>query len=258
MQAEFAIAGALLPQDLAQWWLWLGILAVAFLYSSVGHAGASGYIAVLTLFSLPLPQVRTAALCLNVAVATLAFVNFYRAGHFSWQLFWPFAVVSIPMAWVGGVVRIPAGVLQILLGLVLLASAVWLLVRPGKDNEVVEVPPVWQGMLAGGGLGLLAGLTGTGGGIFLTPLILWMKWAPIRIAAGVSALFILVNSASGLAGNLSRIEVFPHWIWSLGVAALAGGLAGSYLGSRILPAAIVKRILALVLALASVKLLMRI
>lgn len=239
-------------------WFWLLMFCIAcaaLLYSSVGHAGASGYIAVLTLFSLPAAEIRPAALALNILVSVAAVWNFVGAGHFCWRLWWPFAAASIPMAWLGGKLSLPVGLFQILLGVVLIASAGWLLFQPRGQEETLRPPPLWKGLLAGAVLGMLAGITGTGGGIFLTPLILWNRWAPMRIAAGVSALFILVNSVSGLAGRLSEDPTLPGWLWPLMASAIAGGIAGSYAGSRKLPVVAVKRILAVVLLVASTKLL---
>lgn len=229
------------------------ILVVAFLYSSVGHAGASGYIAVMSLFSLAPAAIKPTALTLNILVASIATWQFCRAGHFSWKLFWPFAALAIPFAFIGGYVNLPAHVFKVLVGLVLLFSATRFLFRPTED-VVARDPSRTVALLIGAGLGLLAGLTGTGGGIFLTPLLLGMRWARAKTAAAVSALFILANSASGLLGNLSSTQNFPSFGLVLAGAAVVGGTAGSYFGSRRFDHVTIKRLLAVVLLIAGTKL----
>lgn len=229
------------------------VFAVAFLYSCVGHAGASGYIAAMTLFGLAPDVVKPAALALNILVASLATWQFRRAGHFSWRLFWPLALASVPCAFLGGWLNLPTQAFKILVGLILLGSAARLLFDP-YEREDVKPPAVPVSMGVGAGLGLLSGLTGTGGGIFLTPLGIFLRWEKTKTIAAVSAAFILVNSASGLIGHLSRTRAFPAFGLELGAAALAGGAAGSYLGSSRLPAAAIKRVLAVVLVIAGFKL----
>lgn len=229
------------------------VFAVALLYSSVGHAGASGYIAVMSLAGLAPAEIRPTALLLNVLVATITSLQFRRAGHFSWSLFWPFALLAVPLAFVGGALDLPTRAFRVLVGLVLLASAANLLLRPPPD--VVGDPPRRSVALAvGGGIGLFAGLTGTGGGIFLTPLLLLRRWARARSAAAVSALFILLNSLAGLAGNVSSTRELPGVALPLAAAVLVGGFAGSWLGSRRLPHLAIKRLLAAVLVIAGAKL----
>ena len=233
--------------------LTLGILVIAFLYSSVGHAGASGYIAVMSLFALAPAVIKPTALVLNILVASIGTWQFYRAGHFSWRLFWPFAVLAIPMAFVGGYMNLPTHAFKVLVGIVLLFSALRFLWRPSED-VVAREPSRPAAISIGAGMGLLAGLTGTGGGIFLTPLLLFMRWARTKNAAAVSALFILVNSVSGLLGNLSSTKRFPTFAIILAVAAVVGGTAGSYFGSSRFPHTTIKRLLAVVLLIAGTKL----
>ncbi len=229
------------------------MFAVAFLYSCVGHAGASGYIAVMTLFGLAPDIVKPTALALNILVATIASWQFRRAGHFSWKLFWPLALASVPCAFLGGWLNLPTRAFKIAVGLVLLASAARFLLDP--PAEPASKPPALPVSLGvGAGLGLLSGLTGTGGGIFLTPLGIFLRWDGTKTIAAVSAAFILVNSMSGLAGYLSKTGSIPNVAWPLALAALAGGAAGSYLGSTRLPHAAIKRLLAVVLAIAGFKL----
>ena len=233
----------------------VAVLLVALLYSSVGHAGASGYLAVMSLFAFAPAVIKPTALALNILVAAIGTWQFWRAGHFSWRLFWPFAVLAVPLAFVGGYVNLPTHAFKVLVGVVLLLSAVRFLVRPSSD-EAAHEPPRPLAISLGAGLGLLAGLTGTGGGIFLTPLLLLMRWARTKTAAAVSALFILVNSAAGLLGNLASTRQFPSFALVLAAAAVVGGAAGSYWGSRHLQPTAIKRCLAVVLLIAGTKLLL--
>ncbi|MDH5276650.1 MAG: sulfite exporter TauE/SafE family protein, partial [Gammaproteobacteria bacterium] len=195
------------------------------------------------------------ALTLNILVASIATWQFWRAGHFSWPLFWPFALLSVPAAFVGGYLDLPTQLFKILVGIVLLVSAAQLLLRPPPESSLHQ-PPALVALGVGGGLGMLSGLTGTGGGIFLTPLLILMGWARTKAAAAVSAPFILFNSASGLLGNLSATRTFPAFAVTLVVAALAGGFIGSYFGSRRLPHTAIKRLLAIVLCIAGFKLIL--
>lgn len=230
-----------------------GILLIAALYSSVGHAGASGYIAVMSLLSLAPDFIKPTALTLNILVAVIATWQFYKAGHFSWRLFWPFAILAVPFAFLGGYVNLPTHVFKVIIGAILLLSAVRFLFDAQRNKPVSE-PPRFQAMGAGAGIGLLSGLTGTGGGIFLTPLLLFMGWAGVKQAAAVSALFILVNSTAGLAGYLSNGNTLPVLAVPLFVAATLGGAIGSYLGSSRFDSAVIKRFLAVVLLIAGAKL----
>ncbi len=233
--------------------LTLAVLVIAFLYSSVGHAGASGYIAVMSLFSLAPAEIKPTALALNILVASITSWQFWRAGHFSWRLFWPFALLAVPCAFIGGYLNLPTHLFKVLVGIVLLSSAARFFVSPPAEHEPQEPRrPVAFGV--GASLGLLAGFTGTGGGIFLTPLVIFMRWARTKTASAISALFILVNSISGLLGNLSATKSFPGFAWPLAVAVVCGGIVGSFLGSRRLPHTAIKRLLAVVLTIAGYKL----
>jgi uncharacterized membrane protein YfcA len=233
--------------------LLLGIVVVAFLYSCVGHAGASGYIAVMTLAGLAATSIRPTALVLNILVACIGAFQFWRAGHFSWPLFWPFALLSVPCAFLGGAVHLPSAILKPLLGVVLLFSAVRLFFRVGDPPNVAAPPrPVAIGM--GAGIGFLSGLTGTGGGIFLTPLLLFCKWTYTRRAAATSVFFILVNSIAGLAGFVTSGQPIPTLSWTLAPAAVVAGTVGSRLGSRHLPVRAISFLLGTVLVIAGFKL----
>jgi uncharacterized membrane protein YfcA len=234
--------------------LFLGVLMVSLLYSMVGHAGGSGYIAVMSLVGMAPAEIRPTALTLNVLVATIAALQFGRAGHFSWSLLWPFALLAIPMAFVGGVLELPPRVFTFVVGLLLLASAVNLLL-PLRRDAARQPPPRWAALSAGGGIGLFAGLTGSGGGIFLMPLLLLRRWAQAQTAAAVSAVFILMNSLGGLAGIASSSGALPRVALPLAGAVVFGGLLGSWLGSRRQPELAIRRVLAAVVAVAGAKLL---
>ena len=236
------------------------MFAVALLYSTVGHAGASGYLAAMALFGTPPAVMRPTALTLNIIVATIGTVRFHRAGFFSWRTFWPFAVASIPASFIGGWLSLPASVYKALVGLVLLYSAVRLFVSAKKaDSRETTLVPIWVALLLGAAIGLLSGLTGVGGGIFLSPLLLLMGWAKTRETSGVSVSFILVNSIAGLLGHglfghFATISSLPHSALVWAPAVLVGGWIGSELGTRRLNIAGIRRWLSLVLVLAGLKL----
>jgi uncharacterized protein len=236
-------------------YLTFAMFVIAFLYSSVGHAGASGYIAVMTLFSLAPAEIKPTALVLNILVATIGSWQFWRAGHFSWSLFWPFALLSIPLAFLGGYLNLPTHLFKIFVGLILFFSAVRFLM-PSIKEEIPRTPSKPVAIGIGAFLGLLSGLTGTGGGIFLTPLLLLMRWATTKNAAAVSALFILLNSISGLLGNVNATKSIPAFVLPFGIAVVVGGFMGSYLGSKRLEPTTIKRLLAIVLMIAGVKLML--
>ncbi len=234
----------------------VALFVVAMLYASVGHAGASGYIAVMGLAGLAVAVIRPTALMLNILVGTVAAAQFARAGHFNWRLFWPFAITAIPLALVGGFLVLPTRALEVLLGLVLLLSAVHFFWRPAERTQSASPQlPVALGL--GALIGLLSGLTGTGGGIFLTPLLLLAGWARAKQAASVSALFILCNSIAGLGGYVLRTQNWPNVPWQLVVAVLVGGGLGAWMGATHLNPSFIKRLLALVLVVAAFKLLVK-
>ncbi|OZA05438.1 MAG: hypothetical protein B7X95_06465 [Methylophilaceae bacterium 17-44-8] len=229
------------------------VFVIAALYSSVGHAGASGYIAVMSLMSISPLIIKPTALSLNILVASITTWQFYRSGHFSWALFWPFAILAVPFAFLGGHLALPTHLFKILLGLVLIYSAIRLLIKSEQAIDVKEAPRM-QAIAAGGGIGLLSGLTGTGGGIFLTPLLIFMGCADAKKAAAVSALFVLLNSISGLAGNIAATKSLPPYIISMLIAVALGGGLGAYVGSRRIQSPAIKKLLAVVLLIAGLKL----
>lgn len=233
-------------------------LVVGALYASVGHAGASGYLAVMALVGVAPESMRSTALAVNVVVATIAFIHFASAGHFSWRFLWPFAVASIPAAFAGGTIALPADWLRLAIGGALAFSAFRMAltnVRPAAGPRLVRDPAIATRLLAGAAIGFAAGLTGTGGGIFLSPLILLCGWAEPKRTAATASLFILVNSLSGLGGLLSAGWTPTFDLLPLAAAAGLGGFSGAFLGSRKWTPSTLNLLLAAVLAVAASKLL---
>lgn len=231
------------------------IFAAGLLYSSVGHAGASGYLAAMALFGLAPDVMKPTALVLNILVAIIATWHFFRAGYFSWRIFWPFAVGSIPFAFIGGALSLPGSVYKQVLGLILLFAAYRLFqYRHLEAADEVKPVPVLKAMLFGAGIGLLSGAIGVGGGIFLSPVLLFMGWAKTKQTAGISAAFILVNSIAGISGHLASVKFLPDAIYTWAIAAALGGIIGSSLGSQRFVNATLYRLLAVVLVIAGAKL----
>lgn len=232
------------------------VLAAAILYSSVGHAGASAYLAAMALFGVSPAASKPAALVMNVAVAALVTIRFSAAGLVPWRRLAPLVIGSVPAAFVGGVVELPTSLHRVVLGAVLAFAGIRLLWAGPREipPRPFPGPPLLVGI--GAAIGLLAGLTGVGGGIFLSPLLLLTGWEETRRTAGASAAFILANSASGLVGHWSAGRVVPDGVALLTLVALAGGLVGSWLGARRLAPPILKRLLGGVLVIAALKLLL--
>jgi uncharacterized membrane protein YfcA len=231
----------------------VAIFIVALLYSSVGHGGASGYLAVLGFFAIAPDVAKPTAFILNIFVASFGALQFIRRGYFSWRKFWPFALTSIPVSYFSQMVKLPQGIYKVLLGVTLVLAAlrlVWKFTSTAENSD----PPVWVCLVVGAVIGLLSGLVGVGGGIFLTPVLLLMNWSDIRTAAGVSALFILVNSVSGLIGNFANLEQLPPVVWVWLAAAVVGGVIGSALGSHRFDTLMLRRVLGVVLAVAGINL----
>lgn len=231
----------------------LSLFVVGFLYASVGHGGASGYLAVLSIFAIPVVSYKPIILILNILVAGIGFIQFTRAGFFRWQLCWPFLISSLPMAYFGSKMAIEGDIYNLILGLALIIPVVRLLgIIPGEKTTRKEVS-IPLALIFGLIMGLLAGMLSIGGGIFLSPLLIILAWANAKEVAASSALFIVLNSASGLLGHTAEIHFGNEsLIWF--TSALAGGIAGSYFGSRHFAINTVKYILSAVLAIASCKL----
>ena len=226
----------------------------AVLYTSVGHAGASSYLALMALFGLPPAVMRPTALVLNILAAGLTSVRYVRAGLFRWRVLWPFLIGAAPFAFLGGSLQVPGEVYRPLVGAVLWISAARLL-WPKEIRAVTDPhdPPVVAGIAIGAGIGLLSGLTGTGGGIFLSPILLFLGWSNPKVASGVAAVFILCNSVAGLSGNFASVQDLPESLPLFAGSVLAGAVVGTTLGIRF-NAAVILKALGLVLIIAGFKL----
>jgi len=235
---------------------YLLIPIVAFLYASVGHGGASGYLALMALFSFPTPMMKQTALLLNLFVSGSAFYHYYRAGHFNKNLFIYFAIGSIPAAYLGGMGTLDLWIYKKILGFILFFAVARMLFTHTSEKRITQQISVIPALLMGIVIGYFSGLIGIGGGIILTPLILLLQWGNMKEAAAVSALFIWVNSASGLIGQFSSGVALSSATFILVALALAGGLLGSYYGSRRWNNRKLEYFLALVLTTAGIKLIL--
>ncbi|MGL4242745.1 MAG: sulfite exporter TauE/SafE family protein [Beijerinckiaceae bacterium] len=227
----------------------------AALYSSVGHGGASAYIALMALFSISPAVMRPTALVLNIIVTSFTSWRYHANGMFRWRTLWPFLLGAVPFAFLGGAIQLPGQYYKPLLGVVLLLSATRMLwPKELASNNEWHDPPIVVGVLCGAGIGFLSGLTGTGGGIFLSPLLLFLAWSSAKPASGVVALFILFNSAAGLLGNFASVRALPPDLPFFAGAVLAGALVGTTLGIK-LATPFILRALGVVLIIAGLKLL---
>ena len=228
---------------------------VAFLYSSVGHGGASGYLALMALFTITPEVMRPTALMLNLFVSLTSFIQFYRGQHFNWRIFLPFAIASIPLAFAGGLITLDAVVYKKMLGLLLLIPIIRFLFFSNLRPEEIRKSNTLLSLVIGAAIGFLSGLIGIGGGIILSPVLLLLKWTDMKQTAAISALFIFVNSLSGLAGQFTKGIQFSPDMYMYVAIAFVGGLLGAYFGSLRFKQTILKYTLALVLMLAAYKLL---
>jgi uncharacterized protein len=230
---------------------------IAFMYSTVGHAGASGYLATMALLSFTPEVMKPTALALNIIVALVTTVRFAMAGHFSWRLFWPFALASVPMAYIGGGLALHTTLYKILVGIALVFAAIHLILRSSvasDDAGQTGYPGIGASLAVGGGIGFLSGLTGVGGGIFLSPVLIILHWAGLRRTAAVAAAFILLNSISGLTGYLHQGGAFPDHIAFWSVAVVSGGFIGSTLGATKFNSSVLRVLLGVMLVMAGMKL----
>jgi uncharacterized protein len=236
-------------------WIFLVILPiVSFMYSAVGHGGASGYLAMMTLFGFIPETMKPTALLLNLFVAAISFIHYARTGHFKKKLFLVFAIASIPLAYFGGRINIDESLYEKILAILLIFAVLKMLNVFGKESNEVKEVKIWQGLAVGGSIGFFSGLIGIGGGIILSPVILLMKWGRMKEAAAVSALFIWVNSAAGMGGQLtSGVKIDPQAFILVGIAVV-GGFLGGYLGSKKFNNKGLRYMLAFVLATACIKL----
>ncbi len=231
------------------------LFVVAFLYASVGHGGASGYLALMALYAFSPAVMKPTALLLNLFVSSVSFLQFYRGGFFKWKMFLPFALASIPLSFFGGTISIDSFGYKKILGVLLLIPVIRFFFFKNADPKDIRPATIWLSLLIGGIIGLLSGMIGIGGGIILSPVLLLLKWTDQKQTAAISALFIFVNSVAGLGGQLTKgIEFRSDMFIYVGIA-FAGGLCGAYLGSFKFPQTAIKNVLACVLALAAYKLL---
>lgn len=227
---------------------------VSFLYASVGHGGASGYLALMALFSFAPETMKPTALLLNLFVAGISFYYYFREGYFNKRLFLSFAISSIPFAFLGGTIEVDASIYKKILAILLVFAILKMLNVFGKESTTIKNVKPWQGLLVGGIIGFFSGLIGIGGGIILTPVILLLHWGKMKEAAAVSALFIWVNSASGLIGQFSTGVSLNKDSFILVAIALIGGVLGGYFGSKKINSQNLRYILAFVLIMACFKL----
>jgi uncharacterized membrane protein YfcA len=232
------------------------LFIVAFLYAAVGHGGASGYLALMAVFGMMPEIMKPTALLLNLFVSLSAFVLFYKEGHFKWKIFLPFALASIPFSFLGGMISLDASIYKKILGILLLIPVVRLAAFPNKDMNDLKQSTLFLSLLIGACIGFLSGLIGIGGGIILSPVLLLLAWTNQKQTAAISALFIFVNSLSGLAGQLTKGINFQSEMFILVGVAFACGSFGAWFGARKFNQNILKYLLATVLLMASVKLLL--
>lgn len=229
----------------------------ALLYSLVGHGGASGYLAMMGLMDVDPSMMKPTALCLNILVSIIAFWRFYSAKNFSWQIFIPLAITAVPMAFIGGMTHLPSHLYKPIVGIVLIFSAIYSFIFAKKLTVEQPLKSVSKWILAmvGAVLGLLSGLTGVGGGVFLSPILLFNRWASPKIVAGVASGFIVVNSISGLFGVLSTGAKLPSQlpVWLLAVCV--GGFIGATYGSKRIADPMLNKLLSIVLVIAGLKML---
>jgi uncharacterized membrane protein YfcA len=228
----------------------IAVFAAALLFAIAGHTGASAYLAIFGLLGMVPNDIKPVVLALNVVVGSVAVYKFSRAGHFSWRLIWPFILLSIPGSFLGGLIALPTPAYRILVGVVLVyASFMMLFDIPTKNEAQPDFPPVWLSLLLGAGIGFTAGLIGMGGGILLSPILILTNWAGPQLTAGTIAVFVLVNSISGLLGHWSISMHLPSQLPIWGAVALIGGWIGAEIGSRRLSANFLRRMLGLILLL---------
>ena len=235
----------------------LCLLLGAVLYTSVGHAGASIYIAIMTLFNIPSAVIKPTALVMNIFIASFTSWRFIRKGFFDLKVLFPIAAGAIPFAFLGGYINAPSNIYKSIVGIILLLSAISLVTNlSNKIDKKLKKPPFLLAVTIGSLIGFLAGLTGTGGGIFLSPLILFLGWSSTKTTSGITALFILINSSFGLLGNYSSVQNLPNQLPLFITAALIGASIGTTLGIKFYTADTIKKTLAFVLVIAGFKLLL--
>jgi uncharacterized membrane protein YfcA len=232
----------------------VAVFVAALLFAIAGHTGATAYLAIFALLGMAPAVIKPSVLTLNLFVGSVAVYKFARAGHFSWRLTWPFILMSMPFAFLGGLISLPSNVYRLLVAVVLVyASLRMLFDAPKKGGTPPDVPPVWLCLLLGTGIGFVGGLIGMGGGILLSPILLLTNWAGPQLTAGTVAIFVLVNSLSGLLGYWAASPALPPQLPVWGAVALVGGWIGAEIGSRKLSATTIRRMLGLILLVAGLR-----
>lgn len=229
---------------------------VAFLYASVGHGGGSGYLALMALFGVSVFMMKPTALVLNIFVSGISFYHYYQGGHFKWKLFYPFALGSIPAAFIGGYLNVDPEIYKKILGVFLIFGVLRMMGVFGKEKEGLRNVNLISAFIIGAAIGFFSGLIGIGGGIILSPVLLILHWANMKETASISALFIWINSLAGLSGLLISGVHIPVMAFFLVILVVIGGWTGAYYGSKMINSKSLKKVLAFVLILASIKLIL--
>lgn len=232
------------------------LFIVALLYASVGHGGASGYLALMAIYGFAPEVMKPSALILNLFVSLTSFIMFYKGGHFKWKLFLPFAIASIPFSFLGGTITLDAAIYKKVLGVLLLLPVARFFFYPNTEDAHLKSANLMLSILIGAVIGFLSGLIGIGGGIILSPVLLLLNWTNQKQTAAISALFIFVNSVAGLAGQFSKGIEIDNTVFGFVAIAFIGGLGGAWLGSLRLNQTYLKYTLAIVLLMASIKLIL--
>lgn len=233
---------------------YLILFVIAALYSAVGHGGASGYLALMALYGIAPKEMKPTALVLNLFVSLTSFIQYYRGGHFKLRIFIPIAMASIPLAFLGGMVHIEDTLYKRILGALLLFPVFRFFFFKSPEDSELKDPNIYLSLFFGGIIGLLSGMIGIGGGILLSPVLILLKWTNQKQTAAISAAFIFVNSIAGLAGMFTTEISFTNDMWMYIIFAFTGGLLGAYLASKKLNQNGLKYVLAVVLLMASYKL----
>lgn len=234
--------------------LLVSLFMIAFLYSSVGHGGGTGYLALLALFGVAPMFMKPTALTLNVFVSAIAFFSYYKAGFFKWKLIFPFLITSIPLSYLGALIQINSATYKFILGVFLLLATARIVLIPKAVTETPQKTPLLPALAIGSVLGFFSGMIGIGGGIILSPILILMYWANVKESAAASAIFIFLNSLSGLFALIQNGLAFDPRLSIWIITGVAGAIAGSYLGSFKIKSEKLKYLLASVLLLASIKL----
>ena len=244
----------MLDFSLADYIVGFGLFLGAILYTSVGHAGASAYIAIMSLFGLSAATIKPTALSLNILVSSYTSLQYIRAKLYDIKLAIPLLIGAIPCAFIGGRMNLPSEIYKPIVGVILLYSAYRFISIKAHTEQAPKTYNKLLAVLVGGLIGLLSGLTGTGGGIFLSPLVLFAGWTTVKVASGTASIFIFFNSIFGLLGNLSSIAHLPATLPLYIIFVLLGAFIGTRFGIHYFAHLGVKRALGVVLLIAGLKL----